>query len=428
MNTENQNNHDANNTGGGNNAGADLSGLGTTADDLGIVSKGNNNSNSQDSNSSNQNSQQNSNTNNTGTTNSTDKDKNNQNASSDSGNNNSTDGNDTNQEDKPKAVEIDGVSFEIDKDGNAVDKDKKIVKTKAEIDALIIANEEIPLVEEVLQKSGYKILGDNGKPKVYEDSTEGLLALATDIANEKAKVVTRKFFDKFPRVEDFAKHLERGGTETEYFAKQSSAWSNVKFDDKNEDQLTGAVVAELTGQGISKEQAELTAKMYKDTDKLKQYGKEAYGRLVGKEKADDAKKEADFNTQLALDKDAEDKHWNNVNQVIKKGTLHNIIIPETDRDEFFSYIAFAADENGNSKAAIDRDKLPLEQQLQLDYLLFKGFDLKKLISSAVKQEKVLSLRSRMAQNQKGASGGEGVNKGNYAKPNDVDVSIDNLQM
>lgn len=325
----------------------------------------------------------------------------------------------------PQAVEIDGVQYQLDKDGNAIDKDGKITKTKAELDALESAD-ELPLTDEILQKSGLQILDEKGQPKKYEDTPEGLLALSNDIAAEKSKGLIKQFFDTFPDVEDFALHLQRGGNKEDYFKKQTESWSNFKLDDKDDSQLTSVVVADLMNTGMSKEQAEATAKLYKDTDKLKEFGKAAYTRLTNFEKAQNAENQKAYDAEVAREKAMIDAHWENVKTVVKKGTLQHITIPETDRDAFFSYVAMDADGNGNSKATLDKQKMPVEIQLQLDYLQFKGFDLKTLITNAVKSEQVRTLRLRTKSGQSGVGGGEGIDKARLTKPNDADINVDML--
>lgn len=324
-----------------------------------------------------------------------------------------------------KAVTVDDVTYQLDENGDAVDKDGKIFKTKAELDALT-EPEEVPLVDEILQKSGFKFTDDKGKPKVYEDSPEGLLELANDIASEKNKISITKFFNQYPSVKEYAEHLQRGGTDDQYFQKRSASWMSVKFDEKDEALLTNAVVAQLMTTGMAKDLAEATAKLYKDTDKLKDFGKAAYTTLVNSEKEKDRLEKADFDKKQKDQEAKDDLHWNNVQSVISKGVLNNITIPETDREGFFEYIAFAADERGMSKADIDQAKLPIEQQLQLKYFLYKGLKLDDLIKNTINTQKARSLRDRTKSGQKGLGGGEGPDKTKYTKVSGDDISLDTI--
>ncbi len=324
--------------------------------------------------------------------------------------------------DEPQAVELDGVQYKLDKDGNALDKDGKVFKTKQELDAIEL--QDIPLIDEVQEKSGYKILDETGKPKVYEDSVEGIISFANDIAAEKAKEFQKKFFTDFPEVKDYAQFLARGGKVEDYFKQQSESWTNIKFDDKDEAMLINIVVSDLMKKGFSKEQADFTAKTYKDTDKLKEFGKAAYDRNIKEEKENKVKAENAYNQTLLEEQENTNKYWNNVNQVVNKGQINNITIPENERKDFFNYIGIAVDDNGNSKETLE--KLTLEQELFLKYLKFKKFDASKLITSMANTLRVKSLRSRVVKGNQGVSGGEGINKDEFKKSNSDKISIDNL--
>ena len=330
-----------------------------------------------------------------------------------------------NNTNSPEAVEIDNVKYALDKDGNALDKDGKIFKTAEEIKAL--EAEDVPLVDEIYQKAGVEIIGEDGKPKKYEDSIEGILSYTNDLAIKKAQENLKKFFDTYPELTNIAQHLRNGGNLNDFYTKQASSWKNFQFDEKNEEHLNKAVIEELVEKGMSKEQAEFTAKTYKDTDKLKEFGKAAYNRLLQGEIANEKVQQEQLQKQQLEEEAKVTAHWTNVENVIKTGKIDNITIPEAERQSFFQYVALAADENGNSKVTLDRHNLSIEKQLQLDYLIFKGFDLNKLVTNLVKSESVKKLRTRLGGNDKGLGGGNGTNTGNY-KPNDVDVSMDNLNM
>lgn len=328
-------------------------------------------------------------------------------------------------------LEIDGKVevFKINEKGEAVDATGKVVKTKAEVDAIAQEqrNQQEPLVVTLQKKSGYTLLDENNKPKVYEDTEEGILEMATDIAVLKANEAQKKYFEMFPDVREYAEFRQRGGNKADFFKRQAESWSNVKFDAKNEDLCKNVLRATLS-KTMNKEQVEDTLQLYKDTGKLEGYGKTAYDNLV-KEEVEFKKREKEtFERQEAENTQKVEQYWNETHEVIKKGNLNNIIIPEADRDGFFKYISEAVDDNGRSQAIVDRQKLPREQLLQLEYLQYKGFNLKGLIEAAAKTERARTLRSKMTGgNQSGVGDGEGIDRTKYQKPSDnVDITIDKL--
>lgn len=325
----------------------------------------------------------------------------------------------------PEAVEVDGVKYKLDKDGNALGTDGKVFKTKAELDALEIA--DTPLVTELITKSGYQPKDENGKPIEYEDSIEGLIKYNKDVAFHLANEEKKKLFSAYPDVEDYLQHRLRGGDPKEYFQKQNDAWIGVKLDTADEGMLTKAVVDNLMKTGMPRKDAEETAKLYKDTNKLKEFGENAYKTLVKAEK--DIKEAGDKEYQAALVKNQQDtqKYWEQRNEIVKKGKLHSISIPEADKESFFKFISAAVDEDGNSQAAYKRSELTPEQSLELDYLLFKGMNLSTLVSLAASKQNADGLRKRFTTRQKGAGGGAGTgHEENNPNPNSKNITIDNI--
>ncbi len=324
---------------------------------------------------------------------------------------------------EPKAIEIDGVEYALNEKGEAVDKDGKVIKTTEEVNALVLADSEIPLVEELITKVGIKIKGEDGKPKIYPDTVEGIIEYNNDLAEYKSRVAQQKFFEKFPSVAKYAEHLARGGNDKDYFTKQSSSWLNVTLDEKNETQLHEVIVANLVAGGMSKEEADYTAKVYKDTGKLVEFGKKAFDRLQGAEKAaDKLQREADErdnqNEQIRIK-----KYWDDRADVIKKGVINKILIPEADRVPFIKYISEAVNENGNSQEELDDTKLSVEDELAIRFLKYKKLDLKTIVQNAVGTQNVQVLRKRL-KDVNTISGDKGAGAKSAKSNNDADIDLD----
>lgn len=316
----------------------------------------------------------------------------------------------------PEAVEIEGVKYQLDKDGNALDKDGKVFKSKQELDTLEEASEE-SLADIVIKGSGVQILDENGKPKVYEDTEEGLIQAAQDIADKKAELRFKTLIDSDPEFKEFLEYKQRGISITEYSKRKAESWKTVKLDENNENQLKDIVVTELVKKGMDKLQAEQTAELYKDTKRLKEFGKSAYQRLVNEEIATEKVEKENFEAALRQQEENNKTHWTGVKQLVTKGNINNVVIPENERDSFFNYVALDANGKGNSEADLAFNKLSIEQSLQLKYLLFKGLDLSKLVTLGVRKENVKSLRNKL--NKNNSSSSEGLNKDQYKK-GDID--------
>jgi hypothetical protein len=63
------------------------------------------------------------------------------------------------------------------------------------------------------------------------------------------------------------------------------------------------------------------------------------------------------------------------------------VIPEKDRKEFRAWL-LQADGKGQTRRQAAMNKLELAQKLELEYLVFKGFDLKDLVRKEATQTKI----------------------------------------
>ena len=333
--------------------------------------------------------------------------------------------NNNNQNNAPQAVEIDGVQYKLDDKGNALNDKGEVFKSKAELDQLELDNLP-PLAVEIAQKLGYTPLDEKGNPKVYQDTIEDTVEAVKDIATEMNKKFREEFLNSDPEFKEFVEYKARGGKLEDFVQKKTSSWKSVRLDESNEAQLESVVIADLVASGMSDEQAKETASLYKDTKKLKEFGKAAYQRLVTFEDNVEKQEKLEFETRQKQQQEDNVKFWTSVKTVIDKGVINGIIIPESDKESFNNYLSKAVDNKGNSQRNLDRMKLPLEQSLQLDYLLFKGFNLDTLVKSRANTQIVNRLRDRINKNnQSGLVGGEGANK-NAGKPNELKVTVDDL--
>ena len=68
---------------------------------------------------------------------------------------------------------------------------------------------------------------------------------------------------------------------------------------------------------------------------------------------------------------------------------------ERDKAKFIEFISAPIDKQGRTQRDLAASKLNLEQQLAMDFLLFKGVDLKKFVDAKAGTKQALSLRDRL---------------------------------
>lgn len=330
---------------------------------------------------------------------------------------------------EPTFFEFEGNKFEIDKDGNAINSDGTVFKTKEELAIAPTGDDIVPstLIEDIIKLNGITILDDAGVPKVYPDTEQGILDYAVDFAKHEVAQSQKEFFDQYPSVKEFAKHIANGGKEEDFYRAKTASWKNVSIDETNEAQLADVILRDLMSKGHSKEDANEMVTMYKDSNKLVEKGKASLDNLRKQDTIkEQQKKQSEAEAAQQYETNVEN-HWKEVADVIKKGQLKDITIPEADKEVFKRYIGVAVDKNGNSQRDIDERSSSLEFNLQLDYLRMKKFDLSTLIKNAANTQRAVDLRTRLKKDS-----GTNTNNGGGAKPvekvnpNTVNISIDSL--
>jgi len=331
--------------------------------------------------------------------------------------------------------EFEDKKFKIDENGNALNEDGTVFKTKEELEVLKNTSNESgenngevsPLIEEVIQLNGVEILDETtGKPKVYEDSVQGLLEYAKDFAVHQVKESQIQFFKQYPQAKELAQHLAKGGSEEEFYKIKTSSWKNYTLDTSNEAQLSEVITKDLIAKGHSKEEAAELVALYKDSNKLEEKGKTALDNRRKDEAALDAKKEAEGKQKAIEYQTRIENYWKEVSDVVKKGALENIIIPENDKEGFLKYISLAVDKQGRSQYDLDEMSDKTESDLQYKYLRYKKFDLSKLVKSSAATMRATSLRERLKQQEKETKNSGGAASKEMVNPNNLDITLNSV--
>ena len=91
--------------------------------------------------------------------------------------------------------------------------------------------------------------------------------------------------------------------------------------------------------------------------------------------------------------------WTNIKNTIDQGQVRGFNIPNADRKKFYSWMSEAVDNQGRTQRLLDREKMDLETQVAMEYLLWKNFDLNKLLSNTQNTKKAQNLKQKLQQNK-----------------------------
>lgn len=312
-------------------------------------------------------------------------------------------------------VNVDGVDYIIDANGNALTADGTVFRTAAELAELISQNGSEPSVLEQLQsRFGSDFEDENGNPVVFDNNAEGIAAYVdTIVQNRMAEAqiaALNDLFDTYPQIEQVINHLELNGTLEDFVEIPDR--SQITVSENNEEQQAAFI----------REEWKLSGKKG-DVNKFIDYCKNAgilYDTAVESKEAVDsiyesrlAEQKAQVEAQEAAAAAAEEAYWNNVEDIISKGELLGYSIPEQiqcnrdgkktmlSRRDFLNYVSVPVDNEGNTAYMLDEARVDSNARIQDDllkaFLRFTGGDYASLVGMAVNKQKVLSIRTTAAQ-------------------------------
>lgn len=312
-------------------------------------------------------------------------------------------------------INVDGVDYTIDAEGNAIAADGTVFRTATELAELIAQNGSEPSVLNQLQtRFGSDFKDENGNPIVFDDNEEGIAAYVETVVQSRVKeaqtAAINNLFETYPQVEQVINHLKLNGTLDDFVEIPDRSQITVSKD--NEEQQAAFI----------REEWKLSGKKG-DVNKFIDYCKNAgilYDTAVESKEAVDsiyesrlAEQKAQLEAKEAAAAAEEKAYWDNVEKTISKGELLGYSIPEQiqcnkdgkkvmlSRRDFLKYVSTPVDSEGNTAYMLDEAKVDSDARMQDDllkaFLRFTGGDYASLVGMAVNKQKVLSIRTVAAQ-------------------------------
>lgn len=312
-------------------------------------------------------------------------------------------------------INVDGVDYTIDAEGNAIAADGTVFRTATELAELIAQNGSEPSVLNQLQtRFGSDFKDENGNPIVFDDNEEGIAAYVETVVQSRVKeaqtAAINNLFETYPQVEQVINHLKLNGTLDDFVEIPDRSQITVSKD--NEEQQAAFI----------REEWKLSGKKG-DVNKFIDYCKNAgilYDTAVESKEAVDsiyesrlAEQKAQVEAKEAAAAAEEKAYWDNVEKTISKGELLGYSIPEQiqcnkdgkkvmlSRKDFLKYVSTPVDSEGNTAYMLDEAKVDSDARMQDDllkaFLRFTGGDYASLVGMAVNKQKVLSIRAAAAQ-------------------------------
>lgn len=314
------------------------------------------------------------------------------------------------------SIELDGVTYTVNENGDLVDEKGEVFKAKSELEAFLKeyttedAN-EIPEVNvaDIQKLVGVDVVDEKGKAISFDNTPEGVAEYVKSVLDLKkaefAQAGINKLIEDYPVLNDFLNYYIANGNSYEGFGEMKDR-SGIQIDDNNEAQQI-AIVREAWKEFGKRGNVDKYINYLKDSGQLAEAAKDDLAAL---QQADAEYREQNAQAALQAQQEYEAKvvaYWKNVKSCIDKREIAGYKIPDViilDRggkqvsatpDDFFNYV-YQVDEQGFSQyqrelaneAPADR----MNDELLKAYLKYTGKSYNSLLEMAVANKEVKKLR------------------------------------
>lgn len=309
--------------------------------------------------------------------------------------------------------------YTFDKDGNLVDKDNNVFKTKDEVadffkEFTVEENKadnkaDVLDLDKVHSLLGVDVFDNQGKKVEFENTEDGIKEYVDAVmevkTNEAANAGVNQLFEQYPILKDFLTYYVANGNSAEGF-DQVKDRSSITLDETNEAQQE-AIIREAYKEFGRGGNVDTYIQYLKDT---KQLATVAKAELEALQQADTARKEEYDRMAAEQQQQAQEQeiaYWKNVHDTISNRVIGGYKIPETvviERDgkqiavtpnDFFNYL-YQVDKDGNSRYMYDLAKQDPKQRFDDEilraWLTYTGKGYNSLIDMAVANKQVEKLK------------------------------------
>tara|TARA_Y100000816_G_scaffold281787_1_gene256699 strand:+ start:4607 stop:5758 length:1152 start_codon:yes stop_codon:yes gene_type:complete len=257
-------------------------------------------------------------------------------------------------------------------------------------------DEDVPISERISEVLGVEMEYE------YADTVEGLTNYVRDVSEEVAEAQIQDLFEEYPEVQRHLEFVLAGGDPEQFYAVNNpqSDYSNIELSERDVT-LQRAMLGEyFTAMGHPEDFILEMLNDYEDSGKLYDKALIAQKELSAVQAE---QREQMYEEQLVAQEEAEieqNEFWDNVAGIIEGGNeFAGIVIPDTDKANFFDYISAPVDEEGNTQRDLDYSEANVDIKLAIDYLMYSGFNLADIIDTKARTKSVESLRGRIQANE-----------------------------
>lgn len=320
----------------------------------------------------------------------------------------------TSEEIQEETAETEEPNDESEESTDSLEENPKETEETEETEASIIST--------LKERLGYDVEGE------FEDDYDGIAGLTKAMAEKIAEEQFQSVFQSFPDIQEYLNYRVSGGDPDKFFKVAAKEIDFGKLQLSKEDKGMQRKVVEnfMQMQGFEPEEISETIQDYEDAGILLKNSERAVKKLAAHQVKQKETLVQQQQKQAQETAKQTQETWGQIGTIINKGRLRDFTIPESDKKRFYSWMATPVDNNGRSQRLIDREKLDQESILAMEYLMYKGLDISKLVSAKVNTKQAASLKAKLKSSKPTASRRMKGNKGGYNKTSNGRPNIPTL--
>jgi hypothetical protein len=281
------------------------------------------------------------------------------------------------------------------------------------------ALEDDTIVGAVLSKLGYST------EEAYDDTTEGLVSLAKDVGSQIAEEQLDELFNSHPLIKDHLDYVMNGGNSQDFMTMYDPRQDYSKMKIRETDFRTQRTVLQqyFKAKGHDDTFIDDLINDYEDGGKL--FSKATQAKEALSKSQEQTRKQAlvTQREQLKVQQQEQKKFWDGVyNTIDTSAEFKGISVPEREKGKFFDYLSKPVTKEGYTQRDLDHANSQMDVKLAIDYLMFKEFNLDKLIDKKARTKSTQNLRDKIKGHQ------ENIKSAKKARRSTSKVDLDDLNI
>ena len=293
------------------------------------------------------------------------------------------------------------VEASVSAEGDLVDSTGKVLKKKGEFTLSetgeVVTNDDSfvkSLMNQAIER-GYSFTGEDGNPIEFEDSTEGYYELTQAIAQQEASSSIESWLDSNSEIKNLHLHMQAGGNPLDYYSSKVNVTDYTQLDNPTETLDQEILVIDMYRKlyNMPEKEAKEMATLIKDANNLEVKSREALASLKTWQKETEIRNIEANKAAIAEEREIQIRELKTIHSTIQNGNLGNFKIPDTKKAAFYDYLTREV-EAGTTQSLKDYNALSVDKKLMMEYLLFTGLDVDRLIELRVKSAQADLIKDR----------------------------------